>query len=472
MRSPVRIAALFTVLLALLATPILAEVVVEVRGAGLPARPQTDVPPKILGSFASKVLPFYRSATDSDQPAEVTLYAVRNNTPDPLSLNFTYYESQDGVAALVEQVDLDPFAVRNVDMRSIQGLPADDDGVTSGYLLVEPLASGLPENAVSGDYFRADPGGKSVNGGLMIPAENTDCRSWSHRFLSGGAFSGGTRISFLVLDAPPNGPVAEGNVYDEAGELVSVVSVTSDEAAFEIDESELDLPVSFGSIDWFFQGNATGVITPTFTASGLRSVGTEASCIDEVGGEPLPEGSEVFELQGEFLTCRGCTNWQYDMPFGGQRTFSKIVLDFDVFINEWDPSRTSGFHCLFWLNNGNQWQDMLGYLNSKGTQGRVTFQVNGPLGSPIGVEARATPGFQKGQKYQIHYEYDTVEKVVWFEARTTSGELWVSKTIQLPPSTGPVNTKYMFIQFGHQEGHVESETPRWRWSDFRAVFIP
>ncbi len=192
----------------------------------------------------------------------------------------------------------------------------------------------------------------------------------------------------------------------------------------------------------------------------------------ENGGEepppppPVDPDATVFSLPGNFLTCNSCGNWQFDMPFGSTRRFRKIVIDFDVWAKQWDGNRSNGFHCVFWLNNGQSWSNMMGYLNSKGTQGRMTFQVN----YGVGKETNQTPGMQLGTWYHVHYEYDMIEGVVWYELRNGSS---VRTSGGYTTSANDVNTSKMFIQFGTQiaEG-PESRTPGWKWSDFTAQFIP
>lgn len=455
-----------------LAVPVAAEVVIEVHDPIAPARVTATAPTRQLADGPAVVLPFYRALVDNPS-GETTLYAVRNNSSQPVNVRFSYYAAHNGALVLEEDRNIAAHAVRTVNVRSGANLPANGNGIAEGFMVAEALGGSLPNAVLSGDYFRVDPMGAAANGGALLTAEETACKRWSHRFFSGGGFDGGTQIAFLALDRPAQGPLIAGNVYDEAGEMVSVISVSSDQAAFEISDLDLDLPVSFGSIDWVFQGDSHGAVTTTFSAENLFSVGAEATCVEGAESEPPPDGAEVFELPGTFLTCRRCGNWQYDMPFASQRQFSKVIVDFDVFISAWDPNKPNGFHCLFWLNNGTQWQNMMGYMNSRGTQNRMVFQSNGPLGNPIGVERYASPGLSTGQSYHVHYEYDTVSKAVWYEVRTSSGVFLVGDLFPLPENVGPLSTNYTFIQFGSQPGGpAESLTEGWSWSNFRAQFIP
>jgi hypothetical protein len=184
------------------------------------------------------------------------------------------------------------------------------------------------------------------------------------------------------------------------------------------------------------------------------------------GGDPVDPNAVVFQLPGNFLTCNSCGNWQYDMPFGSTRRFRKIVLDFDVFVKQWDSNRSNGFHCVFWLNNGQSWSNMMGYLNSKGTQGRMTFQVN----YGVGHETAQTPGMLTGSTYHVHYEYDMVEGRVWYQVKNGSS---VRVSGSHNTSANDVTSSKMFIQFGTQIADgPEARTQGWKWYDFTAQYIP
>lgn len=463
-------AALLAVALAASAT---AEVWVEVLPATAPVAADRAATPKVAAS-PSVVLPYFRTAVNDSQ-GETTFFAVRNNHTSAVQVRVTYF-GPSGTPARTSDVQIAANGVFTRDLRAVEGLPATD-GIATGAVVIEALGDGLPTGTLSGDYFRVNPDGAAANGGALLPLSDTDCNRWTHRILDGGPFEGGTRLSFLALDAPTEGATLSGNVFNEAGQLVSVVAVTSDEIAFELTGEELMLPTDFGSIDWVFSGDGHGTVAVTYSALGQYSVGAEAACVDVVEEEPDTEpepdpGTVVFELPGTFLDCRGCGNWQYDMPLGETRFFRRVILDFDLYVDQWDPSLPNGFHCIFWLNNGTRWQDMMGYLNSRGTQNRTVFQSNGPLGNPIGVERYASPGVLQGGNYKVHYEYDTIEKIVWYRITDSDGNTRVADVIQLPSNVGPLRTNYTFIQFGSQpNGVVESLTERWRWSNFKAQFI-
>ena len=270
----VAIVASFPILL-LRSFPAAAEVYVEVRGPEEAARLTAEAPAAKLATGAAVVLPYYRAKVVG-APGENTLFAVRNNGSTALAVRFSYFAAGGGDPVERDTV-LPAHGVRTVNVGTLTELPRSG-GFATGFMVAEALDGNLPTAVLSGDYFRIDGAGTEANGGALVPAAATACRRWSHRFLGGGGFDGGTRIAFLALDAPPQGATLSGNVYNEAGEMVSVVHVTSDEAAFELSDSDLDLPVDFGSIDWIFQGEGHGVVSTTFTArrSGISATSSSS----------------------------------------------------------------------------------------------------------------------------------------------------------------------------------------------------
>lgn len=453
-------------------TPASAEIVIQHLDPSTPAKATARVT-KVQASPAV-VIPFFR--VDLNNPlGETTLYAIRNNSSNALTVKITIF-GPDGTVTTSSNVNIAARGVYPADVRSVQGLPSTN-GIATGSLVAEALGADLPSNALSGDYFRVDASGAAANGGAMLPLADTACTQWSHRVLDGGGFDGGTTISVLAIGTPADSTLS-GNVYNEAGQLVAVVGIRSDEVAFEVSGADLNLPIDFGSIDWVFAGDGHGAVSVTYSALGLFSVGSEAACVDispetDPDVEPPVPGTVTFELPGTFLDCDGCGNWQYDMFFDGTQEFSKVILDFDLYVEGWDPNRPTGFHCIFWLNNSTRWQEMMGYLNARGTQNRTVFQSNGPLGNPIGVEKYRNASVSPGQNFKVHYEYDTINRSVSYEVHEAAGPIRVFDSIPLPDGVGKLRTSYAFMQFGSQpNGAVESLTEGWRWSNMRIQFIP
>jgi len=195
-------------------------------------------------------------------------------------------------------------------------------------------------------------------------------------------------------------------------------------------------------------------------------------------GEPPPDGEPppppedpdgvLFTLPGQFLNCGpNNTNWRFNMPFGGSKTFRKVILDFDVRTAGWDSHNANGYHCIFWLNNGSAWANMMGYLNALGTRNLTRLEVN------AGGEIRANkaPGLQTNTSYHVRYEYDTVAKSIEYKVTSGGG---VRVQASYGTSLKQINTSGMFIEFGTQlapEG-PEAKTYNWKFSNFQAQFIP
>lgn len=196
------------------------------------------------------------------------------------------------------------------------------------------------------------------------------------------------------------------------------------------------------------------------------------------GGEPPPPppGDAVtFTRAGTFMTYPqsywGAHNFRINMPFGGARTFRKAIVDFNVHIGNWDSHNPSGFHCIFWLQAGQSWNNMYGYVNTRGTRNLTVFQVNT---TGYGYHETTQGGSpQPGGDYRVHYEYDTVSGVVFHTIRDMSGNQVAGREYELHPNIDDFTAGSFFIEFGAQlaEG-PESYTPGWRFSDLQASFVP
>ena len=185
--------------------------------------------------------------------------------------------------------------------------------------------------------------------------------------------------------------------------------------------------------------------------------------------------SIFFRLPGEYLvSSKYNTNWQYDMRFGTTRTFKKIKIDFDVFVKGWDtrgPITCDGktwkrtYHCLFWLNNGSKWSNMLGYMNLISNKGQTRMEIN----SPIYVRNNKSPMPSSGSTYHVHYEFDGASKTLWYKI-TKNGNTVVQNSWGHGKSS--YSTSYMRIQFGTQTScGPEAATYGWKFSNFVAEYV-
>ena len=187
---------------------------------------------------------------------------------------------------------------------------------------------------------------------------------------------------------------------------------------------------------------------------------------------PPPGNATVFTRSGEIVrypaSNNGVHNYRVNMPFGGNRQFRKVTVDFDFHIGSWDRNNPSGFHCIMWLNNGQSWANLFGYVNTRGTRGLTVFQVNATGGN--WRETTAGPSPQPGGDYHMHYEYDLNEDTVFFRISNGGGTV-VTRAYAIRGTTFSTNS--FFIEFGYQQAEgPESYTPGWIFSNLTAAFIP
>ncbi len=191
--------------------------------------------------------------------------------------------------------------------------------------------------------------------------------------------------------------------------------------------------------------------------------------------DPPPGDAVVFTRNGEMvrypMNNNGSVhNYRVDLPFSGSRRFSEITVDFDFHVGGWDPRKPNGIHCIMWLNNGNAWSNMFGYVNALGPQGNTKFRINNTGHGMVNTTNSGSP--HPGGDYHMRYEYDLTRDKALMKITTASGSPVVSKTINLTGTT--FQTSGFFIEFGYQKADEgpESYTPGWTFSNLRAVFIP
>jgi hypothetical protein len=200
---------------------------------------------------------------------------------------------------------------------------------------------------------------------------------------------------------------------------------------------------------------------------------------------PTANPSAVWALPGEFLVSTwNNMNWQYNMHFGAQRTFKKIIFDTDFYVGQWagrtndDTTYYGGrdYYCLLWLQSGSSWDNTYAYMNFLYPGSYAELQSNiggywnpqyGEYGLKIGT---GCGGVQSGNTYHYHYEYDAQNGIQFFTV-TRNGQTVCSKA----GDTGvrSIDTSYMFLQIGSQyapEG-PEGATIGWRFSNMKIQFI-
>ena len=190
--------------------------------------------------------------------------------------------------------------------------------------------------------------------------------------------------------------------------------------------------------------------------------------------DPPPGNAVVFTRDGLIVRYPtnhgGLNNYRVNLPFSGEREFRKVDLDFDFHIGGWDPRNGNGFHCIFWLNNGSSWNNMFGYVNTRGNRNLTVFQVNATGAGRMEQASGGSP--QPGGNYHMHYEYDLDEDTVFYRITTAGGNTVVSRAYNLRGNT--FSTSRFFIEFGYQHAPEgpEAYTPGWTFSNLNIAFIP
>lgn len=232
------------------------------------------------GVFAeSLVLPGFEVDTTSGV-GTTTLFAVRNLTDGPLSVDVDYFET-DGTLQRSDSVNLGAQETETVNIRNIPGLATDLDGFARGY--VEIFGPGDPDMTplFAGDFFQVDVGDDFATGN-RLPRFIERCDVASLRFLEFPLPGSGTRL--VVWIANPRGtgggdpPSFTVQVYDEAGNPVGApIPVKTSLHSIEYDASDFTA-LDFGTLRFDFTNGGGGVVFAESSVQGRFSVGLDSQC--------------------------------------------------------------------------------------------------------------------------------------------------------------------------------------------------
>jgi len=239
----------------------------------------------------SLLVPFFEVDRRSKHGV-TTLFAVRNETARELPVRILYLTNLDASAQVVEEVRIPGHAVHTVNLRDVEGLQADDDGIARG-LVILGVIDGWQDDSdyLSGDFLFIDPhtgfstGNTLVNVSVSDP-QNEFCAGWGTRFFNGGTLGARTDLTFTV-DIPGGAhpidrPTAIGTVYDEQGTPVQSFELRTDLHTFHLPASSLvpaDLPN--GTISLRFLGTE-GVVLLEHSETNRIALGMKAVCRDRV----------------------------------------------------------------------------------------------------------------------------------------------------------------------------------------------
>jgi hypothetical protein len=194
-------------------------------------------------------------------------------------------------------------------------------------------------------------------------------------------------------------------------------------------------------------------LTPTMTADTIAALTTL-----------------TFTKSGTFLISSSTNlNWVYRMYLGSSLTFRKAIIDYDFFVNTWDPKKPSGTHEILWFQKGSTWKyDMMAYVNSKGSSNSMRWSVN------YGTYTRVTlyPGVKQKTNYHMHYEWDGILKKNFYNI-LYNGSVYTRGSSN--SGKGSFTTSAPFIGMGGQTSCStcpESKEPGLNYSNLVVQFIP
>lgn len=182
-----------------------------------------------------------------------------------------------------------------------------EPGLATGFVTIVSDGRFLAESDVLwGDYFYSDPTESFAQGQRLVRHEpelaGADlCRRHSVRFLDGGAFSGGTKLTVWNWDGVegepserPEPPFELGqarlDVYGQDGRLIDVLPALPVLPAQTIRVSDLDLRHGFGWID--LATSESSSVAGFYRAMGRFSVGVPSWCLP---CDPCDENGACYE---------------------------------------------------------------------------------------------------------------------------------------------------------------------------------
>lgn len=205
-----------------------------------------------------------------------TFFAVHNQTDVARTALVRYLDRAGNLQRAVEFA-LNARQTRTTNVRGVQGLVVDPDGVARGSVQVRACAAAGDdsESSLTGDYIFLDDGGNFATGDQLLRREDV-CRTLQVRLLN---FGSGIRLRLYASE--PRGavePTASFTVYNEAGaELDSGMIVTAN-AVSVLDSTELT-PIRFGTLVIEFEAGG-GALSVEYSAFGRFSVAMNATCVE------------------------------------------------------------------------------------------------------------------------------------------------------------------------------------------------
>lgn len=222
-------------------------------------------------------------------------------------------------------------------------------------------------------------------------------------------------------------------------------------------------------------------VAPQGISTATSTTGVQQT-VELSGGSSSATGGVTFQLPGEYLvTGYSNANWRYTMSFGEQRTFRKIVIDFDLVMGRRGPGTDETgynwgnlYYSVFWLNNGSSWNNMIAYPNLRSSDHLWNETNAGGYWNPnygeYGLQVQSRCQLNEGGLYHFYFIYDTVDR--YLEFIVTQGGSTVC-TLGSENGIDQIDTTWMFIEFGtsYSPEGPEGWTLGWRYSNFKIQFL-
>ena len=233
--------------------------------------------PTTLSDSAGLIVPgFEVDLSDPDGPG--TLFAVRNTTDSPRTVEVNYYPFDVRDAPLrTDTIDLGPQENAPVNVgTNVSGLLVENNMAT-GLILINQAGGGADD--LQGDYFRVDFTNDFATGDRMVRPEEL-CAVQEIRYVN---FGGGTQLRLLLDDPPLDAGVAftytayagDGSIVVDEGEFF-----TSNNLVL-VDQEELVPGQNFGTLVLDFSPSGSGWASAEYSAFGRFSLELNSACVQQ-----------------------------------------------------------------------------------------------------------------------------------------------------------------------------------------------
>ncbi len=246
-----------------------------------------------LTSIGGWILPGFEVEID-DPTGPTVQWAIRNQSDNIQSVDLRYYGRTVTSEPLRDSIfNIGPQATVATDIRFNLNDLEVREGFATGVAIAKVAGGGT--QGIAADYFRIDEGNAFATGNRWVnPSELCDNRE--ARLVD---FGGGT--IFRVLLNQPQGPLASSfsyQVFDFNGNEVINLGFITSQHYLELDTSELNIGIPFGTVVFSFAPSAGGWVSARYSAFGQFST-------EVVGACPFIGASDLGESESEALLMAG-----------------------------------------------------------------------------------------------------------------------------------------------------------------------